>query len=112
MKRLLGVFLLALTVTQPAPAEDSGYDCHRDRIFKELQLSEDQAGTVKQIMKEKREKQMVIMEETRPKMEALYNETREQLAAVLDDEQLSKFDEIEETKHNKRKEWRSRHPGF
>jgi Spy/CpxP family protein refolding chaperone len=109
MKTLISIFLFGMILSQPALADMSDKDCQKGRLIEQLQLNDDQAGAVKQIMKEKREKRRAIMEDSRPQLEALRNETKEQLAAVLNDEQLLKFDEITEKRRNKREQRRSQY---
>jgi Spy/CpxP family protein refolding chaperone len=108
MKTFITIFLSGLFLMQPALAEMADKDCYKDRFIKDMQLNDDQVDAVKQIMKGKREKRRAIMDEMRPKIDALHNETREQLATVLNEEQLSKFDELLEKKRKKREERKSR----
>jgi len=108
MRTFITIFLSGLFLMQPALAETADMDCYKDRFIEDMQLNDDQVDAVKRIMKEKREKRRAIMEEMRPKMDALHNETREKLATVLNEEQLSKFDELLEKKRKKREKRKSR----
>lgn len=69
------------------------------RFAEELQLTEEQARTVNQIMREQHEKRRAIFESDKERvqkhaeLEALHAETKERLASVLNTDQMARFEE-------------------
>jgi len=111
MKLLVTLFLTAFIFFQPAFAEHEHkgqrmekHGQHIERLIQELQLSDDQVMTFKQIIKDQHEKRRAVMkeihEQLRPKMEAMRNETKQRLSNVLNDEQLQHFEEMMQKRHD------------
>ena len=109
MRNVIGPILLLVFVTQYSLAETPADSYVPNHQIDRLQLSDEQADLVKQILSVKREKQKNLMRDIRPRMEAINKETREQLAAILSEDQLARYDETRKYKGNRRKEWRTQH---
>ena len=113
MKRLITLALVLFVFTQPVFAERDKKGEHIDRLIKELQLNDDQVDTVKNILKEQSQKRQAIFNEIRdqvkPKMEAIHEETKQRLSTVLDSDQLQRFEEFINKKHERMKNKFSHH---
>ena len=109
MRNVIGLLLLLIFGMQYSLAAPLVDNCVTYTRIDDMQLTDKQAGLVKQILCERREKQRNLMRETRPKIDAINNEAREQLAAILNADQLSRYDEIRKDRRKKGKEWRTRH---
>jgi Spy/CpxP family protein refolding chaperone len=101
MKPFLALAVLAAALSQPVLAEGQGPGPRADRMVEELQLNEEQAAKVREIMKEQHAKHRAVLDESRDdreqlraKRDALHQETRAKLAKVLDEDQMTRFDEM------------------
>jgi Spy/CpxP family protein refolding chaperone len=94
---------LAAAISLPVQAGDHGPGDHMDRIQQELNLSDQQAAQVKEIMKEQRDKGRALFEnaaddreKARTEMQALHEETMARLGKVLNTEQMAKMERMHE----------------
>ncbi|MGH8244986.1 MAG: Spy/CpxP family protein refolding chaperone [Gammaproteobacteria bacterium] len=100
MKSSITLTLLLALVPLPAlTGHDHGR--HMQRMTAELQLSEDQAKAVQQIMQEQHEAWRALREsegdreKKKAEMEALHAKTKERLAAVLNADQMQRMQAME-----------------
>lgn len=114
MRSLLApVLLLNLALLSPAPASAHG-TMKLDRMTEELQLSEEQAQAVKQIMEERQEAFRALHQtegdwkDKRARMEALRAQTREKLASVLNADQMQRMEAMMERRGDRRDEAKDR----
>ena len=103
MNRLITLALVLFVFTQPVFADRDKKGDHIDRLIKELQLNDDQVDPVKDILKEQRQKHLAIREQVKPQMEAIHEETKQRLSTVLDSDQLQRFEEFINKKHERMK---------
>jgi Spy/CpxP family protein refolding chaperone len=112
MKPLVTLAILAAVLSQPVLAEGQRPGPRADRMQEELQLSEEQAVKVREIMNEQHEKRRALHEGTRTKMDALHEETRAKLGKVLDEDQMNRFDEMQQQRRGKKGERRNKRADF
>lgn len=104
MRSLIALTVLLALVPLPALA-GHGHEQHMESMTSELQLSEDQAKAVKQIMEEQHQAWRALREsegardQKKAEMEALHAKTKERLATVLNDEQLARMEAMMEKRH-------------
>ena len=115
MKKLFALLITSVLLFQPTFADQSKGEeksgkrkQHMQQLMEELQLSNEQKESFKQIMKEQREKHYAVMneihEQVKPKMDAIHDETRQRLATILDENQLESYNKFAEKKRNHMKE--------
>ncbi len=73
-----------------------------ERLQKKLELSDEQAASVKTLLEEQREKRRTLHESHREELDQHQTETRERLSAVLTEEQLEKLDSFKEQRKERR----------
>ncbi|NNK49110.1 MAG: hypothetical protein HKP01_09590 [Gemmatimonadetes bacterium] len=129
MLMLVGLLALALWPTDlvaqrrapsgPAASTDSIIDSYKSR----LNLNDEQATAIRQILEAQRQKGQEMFEavrgqgreamrEMRPKMEQLQTETSEQIEGVLEEDQLPEYREIQgQIREQRRSRQGQRQPG-
>jgi Spy/CpxP family protein refolding chaperone len=106
MKYLIFLITAGLLAAQPVFADSNGHpDRYIKRLEEKLNLSEDQAAKVADVMKAQHEKMRSVMEacheQNKAKLEALQKDTDSQLSGILSAEQMQQFEAMKKD-HMKR----------
>lgn len=107
----LSLLILTIAVMTPAMARHPHGVRATDQLIEYLQLDEEQASQLEQILQEQRDKRKVFFETLRLSLQAIREETIDRLRPVLSEEQLDAFIERLETRrsHHRHRHHRKYH---
>lgn len=113
MKKFIPLILIAAVFTVGSFAHPP-HDGKRGEMFAEkLQLTEDQKVSVKAVMETHRERKRALRELDREQkhaaMQSLKQDVRSDLSAILTPEQMTKFDEMQKQRGERRGKHRKKH---
>lgn len=103
MKLLIALILSACLVPFAVAERGQNKAPKIERLAEKLQLSDEQIIAVEEIFADHKQSRSELMDSTREEKQALRLAMRERLNGVLNEEQLTAFDQMREKRRGKRK---------